>query len=605
MRRALTAVIATALAVLWAVPSAPAEADGGAAGDNATLMRYAETTWASVEAMVDTDSGLPTDQLYDDGHTDVQTSTTNIGAYMWSAIAAERLGIIDHAEVVSRLTRTITTLEGMETYKDTGQFYNWYDHRDGSKLTTWPPTGDALDPILSSVDNAWLATGLKIVRTAVPELAVRAGAIYDSMDFGFYYVPDKNRILFHYAPSQGPGPSCYDTEVSESRIADYVGISKGELPRKEYYGRWRSFPDTCDWSWQEAKPAGFTRQYDGVDVYDGSYAYNDFRITPSWGGSMFEALMPALFVPEEVWGAGSWRQNHPLTVDAQIDHGMNVAKYGVWGFSPANSPEGGYSGYGVDAAGKDPNGMPSNEDNTLVDHGFAGCDGRPAKADPPPSAFTKGVVAPHAAFLALRYRPAATIADLKALQAMPGVYDKWGFADSVNVGTGFASASYLSLDQGMIMAALGNYLGGDIMRTSFSTADVATKIRPVLAVEEFNTKPRACTITGTAGDDRLVGTAATDVICGLGGNDRIEGMGGADVLYGDEGVDRVVGGTGDDTLYGDDGDDRLDGGDGADVLSGGSGTDKLVGGLGADHAEGGLGTDSCVTDGADDASGGC
>jgi len=214
-------------------------------------------------------------------------------------------------------------------------------------------------------------------------------------------------------------------------------------------------------------------------------------------------------------------------------------------------------------------------------------------------------VTPHAAFLGLRYRPSQTIANLARLEAMPGVFDKWGFADSVNVGTGHPSASYLSLDQGMIMASLGNYLGDDVMRTTFSSADVVKAIRPVLGVEEFNTRPRACTITGTSGDDRLVGTSGVDVICGLGGNDRIEGMGGADVLYGDAGVDRVIGGAGDDTLYGDAGDDRLDGEGGADVLSGGAGTDKLVGGLGADHAEGGLGTDSCVTDAADDTSGGC
>ena len=103
-----------------------------------------------------------------------------------------------------------------------------------------------LDPILSSVDNGWLATGLKIVRTAVPELSAQAGALYDSMDFGFYYVPAQNRILFNYSPAQGTGPCCYDTVVSESRIADYIGIANGQLPRKEYYGRWRSFPDTCD-----------------------------------------------------------------------------------------------------------------------------------------------------------------------------------------------------------------------------------------------------------------------------------------------------------------------------------------------------------------------
>ena len=83
---------------------------------------------------------------------------------------------------------------------------------------------------------------------------------------------------------------------------------------------------------------------------------------PSWGGSMFEALMPALFVPEESWAPRSWGENHPLTVHAQIFHGMTEAGYGYWGFSPANRPEGDYGAWGVDGAGMDPNGMPSNED---------------------------------------------------------------------------------------------------------------------------------------------------------------------------------------------------------------------------------------------------
>jgi hypothetical protein len=310
-------------ACLLFAPAAPA------ADDTATLERYARATWDSFVAMTDPASGLPTDVLHTDGTTAVQTSTTNIGAYMWSAVAAERLGLIAHGELVERLEVTLGMLERMERHEPSGQYYNWYDHHTGAKLTTWPPSGEPLTPILSSVDNAWLATGLRIVESTVPELSGRAGAIYDSMDFGFYYVPAQNRILFHYVPSTGTGPCCYDTVVSESRIADYIGTAKGELPRRTYYGRWRTFPDTCDFSFQETRPAGFSRSYDGVDVYDGSYPYGDTRLTPSWGGSMFEALMPALFVPEERWGAGSWRQNHPLTVDAQIDHGLKVG--GLWG----------------------------------------------------------------------------------------------------------------------------------------------------------------------------------------------------------------------------------------------------------------------------------
>lgn len=117
-------------------------------------------------------------------------------------------------------------------------------------------------------------------------------------------------------------------------------------------------------------------------------------------------------------GPGSWRQNHPFTVDAQIDHGLRVAGYGARGFSPSNTPEGGYGAYGVDLAGMDPAGMPSNEDGTLVDHGFAGCPDRPAQPDPPQSAYTNGVVTPHAAFLAPRSRPAPAISNLAHLEAM-------------------------------------------------------------------------------------------------------------------------------------------------------------------------------------------
>ena len=560
----------TVLAALVALLVLPAQA-GASTGE---LESYARTTWNSFVAMTDEHSGLPADSLAADGTRSVQTSTTNIGAYMWSALVAERLGIIGHRELVARLSTTIGTLEHMERHQPSGQFFNWYDHRTGAKLETWPPDGKPLVPILSSVDNGWLATGLRIVQRSVPELSRRAGALYDSMDFGFYYRPDVNRILFHYAPSTGDAPCCYDTQVSESRIADYIGIAKGEIPPRAYYGRWRTFPDTCQYSFQETKPLGVTRGYYGNAVFEGAYPYAGTRVTPSWGGSMFEALMPALFVPEERWGPGSWGANHPLTAQAQIHHGLDEAGYGYWGFSPSNIPEGGYAAYGVDAVGMDPNGNPSNEDHTLVDAGFAGCDGRPPQPAPPQSAYTNGVVTPHAAFLALRYAPGAALANLARLaHDFPGLYGERGFRDSVNVDTGAVSDSYLSLDQGMIMAAIGNALAGDMLRRAFAGPDFERALRPLMGVEEFGADPRGCTITGTAGRDRLVGTRHADVICGGGGDDVIAGGDGDDAIFGDGGNDRVDGGRGKDTLYGDAGDDRLDG----DVVEGGDGTDRCRG----------------------------
>jgi Ca2+-binding RTX toxin-like protein len=282
---------------------------------------------------------------------------------------------------------------------------------------------------------------------------------------------------------------------------------------------------------------------------------------------MFEALMPSLFVPEERWAPGSWGANHPLVVDAQIHHGLTEAGYGYWGSSPANIPEGGYDAYGVDGIGSNPDGYYSNEDKTLVDPGFPGCPNRDPKPDPPPSAYTNGVVTPHAAFLALRYRPQAAVADLRKLERDFAVYTPLGFRDSVNVDSGAVSQSYLSLDQGMIMAALGNALGHDVLRNAFATRDVEHALRPVIGVEEFGSRPRPCTITGTPRADHLRGTRGDDVICGRGGDDVIDARGGDDALFGDAGDDRLKGGGGDDNLYGGDGDDALDGGRGEDVLS--------------------------------------
>lgn len=461
------------------------------AATEATLLRYARDTWASFVAMTDPDSGLPADTLSSDGTTSVQTSTTNIGAYMWSTLVADRLGIIGHDEAVLRLRKTLRSLETMERHQPSGQYFNWYDHVTGAKLTVWPSSGDPLTPILSSVDNGWLAAALHMVATSVPEVSTRADALFDSMDFGFYYRPAVNRIAFHYTPGTNEFTCCYDTIVSESRIASYVGIFTGEIPAKVYFGSWRTFPDTCDWSWQETQPLGVTRTYLGVSVFNGAYPYDGMRIVPGWGGSMFEALMPALFVPEDRWGPNSWAINHPLTVAAQIHHGLVEAGYGYWGFSPSNIPEGGYKEYGVDALGMNPDGYPSNADYTFVDRGFAGCPDRDPQPDPPPSAYTNGVVTPHASFLALRWAPKATLANLAALELdFPDMYGAWGFRDSVNVGTGTVSDAYLSLDQGIIMAAIGNALGRDMLRHAFATEEVKAALQPVISIEHFGAGPR-------------------------------------------------------------------------------------------------------------------
>jgi Ca2+-binding RTX toxin-like protein len=92
-----------------------------------------------------------------------------------------------------------------------------------------------------------------------------------------------------------------------------------------------------------------------------------------------------------------------------------------------------------------------------------------------------------------------------------------------------------------------------------------------------------CTLSGTAGNDRLKGTKRADVICGLGGADRISGLAGNDTLIGGTGKDRIRGNRGKDRLLGGKGNDKLKGGRGADHLVGWRGRDRMAGNRGSDR----------------------
>jgi len=96
-----------------------------------------------------------------------------------------------------------------------------------------------------------------------------------------------------------------------------------------------------------------------------------------------------------------------------------------------------------------------------------------------------------------------------------------------------------------------------------------------------------CTISGTDGNDQLVGTPADDIICALDGNDIIEGLGGDDIIRAGKGNDTIFGRAGDDYIQGETGDDTIHGEDGEDLILGGNGNDTLYGGAGYDTLGGG------------------
>ncbi|MFN6251338.1 MAG: beta strand repeat-containing protein [Acetobacteraceae bacterium] len=89
-------------------------------------------------------------------------------------------------------------------------------------------------------------------------------------------------------------------------------------------------------------------------------------------------------------------------------------------------------------------------------------------------------------------------------------------------------------------------------------------------------------MSGTIGNDDLIGTEGHDTIALLEGDDTYQGLGGNDFIEGDEGADSLLGGSDD---------DWLDGGADADTLLGGEGDDTLKAGIGLDYLFGGAGDD--------------
>lgn len=471
------------LAVALAASAEAQERPSGlTAEDRDELRRYAVDTWKSMDRLA-YPSGLPSDRVHREGagwrEPVAETTPTNIASYIWCVLGAERLDIIPKAEAHDRLTRTMQTLEAMD--RPHGFFVNDIDPRDGRRLAASPVDGSPRRPLISTVDNAWLALALMMVANTRPDLAPNAERLLDAMDFGFLYdfydaqdpIRQPGLLRVGYWVDENAFYGHYGMLNTEARMASYIAIARGQLPPDHYYRMYRTLPTEI--APQTQTPTGEAREYQAVAVFEGAYDYLGMRVVPSWGGSMFEALMVTLFIPEAEWAPQSWGVNHPLYVRGQIDHGLQEMKYGYWGFSPAFRPTGGYETYGVKGLGTNAHGY----------YSFDMAWGLPPHMTTLTTSPVHGVVTPHAAFLALPFAPRAAMDNIKALKERFPVYGPLGFQDSVDVSTGMVSGNILALDQGMIMAAVVNELADGYMRKAFTAGPVEAVVRPLIAPEEF------------------------------------------------------------------------------------------------------------------------
>ena len=484
-------------------------AEDNASADNAALYRLAADTWKFYAADIDPNTNLPMDNLTWAGGGSLSgkgqyTSASNIGVYLWAVVSARDLNLISRSTADSLVSATLNEVATLDRFQ--GMLYQWYGTANGHKIRNPGDIDCATEPtpvmdncyFLSAVDNGWYASGLVVVRQALPELRPQVDALLQSMNFGLFYdngyqhpgcnantgtdpspYQPTGQMFGGYYANQGPAGYHNGALYSDPRIAIYIGMGLHQMPGDVWWRSWRVLPpQQCptdpDFSWIGQWPApGYWQTYTDpqsrkkFNVWEGHYDYTGTSTTfvPTWAGGMFEGLMANLVMPETIFGPRSFGLDDLRWAQVQVEYATQALHYPVWGMSPSSTPDdsGGYGGYGVEGLVFPYYGGGADASHPSL--GLSQCHG----------CATEDTVSPHASFLALSVLPHEAFANIVNLQKLyPDIYSSdGGFYDAVNPTTGAVGHRRLVLDQSMIMAALDNAVTHGSLQRHFAIDPVA------------------------------------------------------------------------------------------------------------------------------------
>ncbi|HEX6384833.1 MAG TPA: glucoamylase family protein [Anaerolineae bacterium] len=252
-------------------------------------------------------------------------------------------------------------------------------------------------------------TTVESILIGFAELGQQAGAYVEAMDFRFLF--DRQRQVFHIGYNLDAGSldnNYYDLLASEARIASLVAIAKNDVPQSHWL--------------HVARP--LTRVDEG-------------QVLLSWSGTMFEYLMPSLFM--QSFEGTLLHQSCDTAVARQINYGKErgvpwgISESGFYTFDAAMNYQ--YRAFGVPDLG--------------LKRGLA----------------DDLVISPYASMMALPIRPQAVMENIdhlarRTMLGRYGLYEAIDFTSS-RLALGQEAAivrSYMSHHQAMIMMALANYL---------------------------------------------------------------------------------------------------------------------------------------------------
>ena len=391
------------------------------------------------------------DSVDADGQAELRLSPTNLGMLLNARIAAVHLGMTTLPQFVYETRQTLATVQKLPKYR--GHLLNWYD------ISTLQPMPSLF---VSSVDSGNLAAALWTLKQAALAFAVKhqdvtcelqdiaylCDRIVRDMDFEFLYNSRRRALSIGFDVTRNSlDPACYDLLASEARIAVFVAIAKGDIPREAWLQLGRRHT-ACE---------------------------EDVALA-SWTGSMFEYLMPWLWMRHHS-GTITERSGHAaVSVQRRFGHRNRLP----WGISEAAHR----SARGEIAYG--PFGVP---ELAL----------KPAKDE-------KVVVAPYASFLAAQVDPLPALENLHSMEGL-GWSGQYGFFESADYSQPGAEVirSWMAHHQGMSLLAICNVLFENAVQRYFH-AEPQVAATELLLHERFTISTREEPERSSANSDALVTT---------------------------------------------------------------------------------------------------
>lgn len=246
------------------------------------------------------------------------------------------------------------------------------------------------------------------------EISQDAFRLAEETDFRFLINPNRHILSIGYdVRAQKTHTACYDMLASEARIATFLAVARGEIPQQSWFRLSR----------------------------DHAHAFG-FHVLLSWTGTMFEYLMPAL-----------WMQSYPNTLisntliaNVRVQQAFGRSLGIPWGISESGAARrddsGNYTYYAY--------GIPQIALSWEADAG--------------------PIVSPYSTFLALAVDPFDAIANLRRMAAA-GWVGSYGFYESIDYTAssqnGEVVREWMAHHQGMSLLAILNCLNGKIVQHWF------------------------------------------------------------------------------------------------------------------------------------------